>query len=86
MKDYLIATLGNWLKVLAGVLRDLPITGITHTPSLPAFPDIEWELHGNRNTYLSRIRAMARFFFMIGCLTLGLAVCIYLWQLVSNGS
>ena len=83
MKNYLIASLGNWLKSTANFLRDVSITGITQSQSLPAFPDIEWELHGHRNNYRDRIRALARFFFTLGCLILGIAMSIYLWQSVA---
>lgn len=83
MKNYLIASLGHWFKSAADFLRDLCIAGITQSQSLPAFPDIEWELHGHRNNYHDRIRTLARFFFLLGCLILGIAMGIYLWQSVA---
>jgi hypothetical protein len=80
MKYQLIAALNHRFKPLAMLLQDICAPQITQTYSLPVFTDIEWELRGDTN-YRSRIRVLARFFFMLGCLTLISATSFYLWQL-----
>ena len=80
MKHQLIAALNHRFKPLANLLQDVCVPQIAQTYSLPAFPDIEWELRGDTN-YRNRIRVLARFFFILGCLTLISATSFYLWQL-----
>lgn len=79
MKYCPIATAVHKLKSLASFLQRFLVTSVVPQQSLPAFPDIEWELSGETG-YRDRIRVMARFFFVLGCMILGTAICVYLWQ------
>jgi hypothetical protein len=80
MKHQLIAALNHKVKPLAKLLQGFCVPKIVQTYSFPAFPDIGRELHGDTD-YRNRIRRLARFFFILGCLTLISATSFYLWQL-----
>lgn len=80
MKHQLVAALSHRFKLLAKLMHSVCTPKIVHSYSLPAFPDIEWELRGDTD-YRHRIRVLARFFFMLGSLTLISATSFYLWQL-----
>lgn len=84
MKHYLIEAANHKLKILTSYFRDFCIGNIVQQQSLPAFPDIEWELHGETD-YRNRNRLMARFFFLLGCLILSVAIGVYLWQSATGG-
>lgn len=79
MTHYLITAISQKFKSLMHYFQEFCVSNIVEQHSLPAFPDIEWELTGDRY-YRHRAKLLARFFFLLGCVILAIAICVYLWQ------